>query len=185
MDNYPAIIAWIDVETTGLDTREGHRLLQLACIVTDKNFTELGTIEQKFRYSPEEIEQLKELCPPVVRHMHEATGLWQELTHGMELEEFDEVFLQWLKSLQPEPRVLYFGGNSIFLDREFTREFLPKSYEHLNYRDVNMTSVETFHLLTEERPWFPKKKVHDALSDIRESIASAVYQREQNLRPRS
>lgn len=173
-----AKIAWTDVETTGLDTRDGHLLLQIAIIITDKDFNEIAVLEQKFRYSPAEVAILKDMAPPIVQEMHEKTGLWDALPDGTPLDEYDDVLLRWLQRYQPKARELYFGGNSITLDREFIREFLPKSYNHLHYRSLDMTSVETFKNFTEDRPWFEKRKVHDALEDIRESIASAKYQRE-------
>lgn len=173
-------IAWSDVETTGLDTRDGHVLLQIAVIITDKNFNEIAVREDKFRYDPAEVEILKAMAPTIVREMHEENGLWDALPDGVPLNGYDDVLLRWLQSIQPKPRELYFGGNSITLDREFIRQFLPKSYDHFHYRSLDMTSVETFHNFTEDRPWFEKKKAHDALEDIRESIASAKYQRDLN-----
>ena len=171
-------IAWTDVETTGLDTRDGHQLLQIAIIITDKDFNEIAELEQKFRYSPAEVAILKAMAPPIVREMHEKTGLWDALPDGTPLDEYDDVLLRWLQEIQPKARELYFGGNSITLDREFLREFLPKSYDHLHYHNLDMTSVEAFKDFTDDRPRFEKKKSHDAMDDIRESIASAKHQRD-------
>lgn len=172
-----AEIAWTDVETTGLEPSEGHKLLQIAVIITDREFNELAVLEEKFRYSEEEVQELKKLSNDFVLDMHQSTGLWDALPDGVPLDGYDETLLRWLQSVQPEPRRLYFGGNSIFLDRDFMRAFLPKSYSHFHYRSLDMTSVETFHNFTEGRPWFEKRKTHNALDDIRESIESAKYQR--------
>lgn len=180
-----ADIAWIDEETNGLDTRLGCKLIQIAVVVTDKNFNELGTIEAKFYYTPEEVKELRDAAVDFVKNMHDATGLWEALSDesNPRLEDFDETLLAWLKELQPEAGVLRFGGNSIFLDREFMREFLPKSYAHLSYRSVDMTSVEYFLMNTDHREGFEKKLTHEALEDIRESIAQARYHRELSVVP--
>ncbi len=172
------MIAWTDVETTGVDTREGHKLLQIAVIITDENFQELATLEQKFYYSAEAVEKLKELAGDYVTNMHAATGLWDQLPEAAETPEtFDLKLLRWLQSNQPLAKTLLFGGNSITLDREFMREFLPKSYEHFSHRSLDMTSVENYFAFTQGRERFEKKTTHNALDDIRESLDSLLYHR--------
>jgi len=179
MTNYAAEIAWIDLETTGLTVPDGHWPLQIAAIITDKNFDELGTLERKIFYTSDSVFRLKELAGDYVRAMHEATGLWDQLTDEKNptLSILDRDLHAWLVSFQPEVGKLIIGGNSIFLDREFMRAFLPKSYAHLSYRSLDMTSVEKFFGFTEARKEFEKKLVHNALDDIRESIEQAKYHR--------
>jgi oligoribonuclease len=174
-----ATIAWIDVETNGKDARSGEQLLQIAVIVTDKDFNELGEVESKFYFSREDTEALYAHADDYVKNMHTVTGLWDQLSEPANpaREEFDEFLLAWLKQFSPEPGVLKFGGNSIFLDKEFMREFLPKSYEHLSYQTVDMTSVETFLVDTDGRERYSKKFTHNALDDIRESLEQARYHR--------
>lgn len=179
-----AEIAWGDCETTGLDARPeaGNKLLQIAVILTDGDFNELGEIEATFYFTPEEVEAMKAKADPYVLNMHNKTGLWEQLSNPMNpsYEAFDERLKVWLETHQPEAKRLKLGGNSMFLDREFWREFLPKSFEHLSYRDINMTSVEEFFVFTENRPRYVKKLVHEAMSDIRESIEQARYHRSLN-----
>lgn len=174
-----AEIAWIDVETTGDDARPqfGNKLLQVAVILTDKNFNEIDTLERKFYFPAEEVKAMRDAAVPFVQAMHDTTGLWDQLSNveNPDYEHFDQYFTEWLIARQPQPRKLRFGGNSIFLDREFMREHLSVSYKHFHYRSLDMTSVEEYFGFTEGRPWFTKKKSHDAMDDIRESIASARY----------
>lgn len=176
------VIAWIDVETTGLDTRDGHQLLQLAAIVTDKRFDELATIETKFYFDKADVELLRDSSVPYVRDMHDKTELWSQLSSPVNPshEDFDKTFSAWLREFGPAGTLL-FGGNSITLDREFMREYLPLSYDVLSYQNVDMSSVENFFMFIEDRPKFSKKTMHEALEDIRESIAQAVYHRNQTI----
>ncbi len=177
-----AEIAWIDLETTGLTVPEGHWPLQIAAIITDRQFNELGVFESKIFYAKDNIHRLKELANDYVIDMHEKTGLWDQLSDetNPRLLELDELLYEWLVSFQSEALRLRFGGNSIFLDREFMRAYLPKSYSHLSYRSIDMTSVEEFFQFTEGRAPFEKKLTHNALEDIRESIAQAHYHKNLN-----
>lgn len=178
-----AAIAWIDVETTGVDIRDGHYLLQVASILTDEKFREISTFERKVYFSAAEVETLKIMSDPIALELHRRTGLWDALADekNPSYDELDEQFSLWLKTFQPVPGVLLFGGNSVFLDRNFVNEFLPKSYAHLSYHDLNMTSVEAFFTFTENRPPFQKIKSHNALDDIRESIDQARYHQTKSL----
>ena len=176
-----AEIAWIDVETNGADTREGCQLLQLAIILTDLQFNEIDVLEAKFYYTPKESEVLRDNAIDYVKQMHDATGLWAQISDKdttVSQTEFDEKLLAWMIAYQPESEKLYFGGNSINLDREFMREFLPKSYAHLSYRSMDMTSIELFLVGTDNRLKYTKKLTHEALDDIRESLAQARYHRD-------
>jgi oligoribonuclease len=175
-----AQIAWIDVESTGTDVRKGQKLLQIAVIVTDADYNELGEIESKFYFSPDDVKNIYAETDPFVQNMHTQTGLWDALSDETNPShaDFDEKLLAWLKELAPEAGVLYFGGNSIFLDREFMREYLPKSYEHLSYRSIDMTAIEIFLVAADGRPRYKKQLVHEAMDDIRESLDQARYHRE-------
>lgn len=177
--------AWIDVETTGVDTRTGDQLLQLAIIITDEKFNELGTLESKFYFTPEEVTAMRNRAIDFVKNMHDTTGLWDELSNesNPSQAEFDETLLEWIKTFEPEALKLYFGGNSLFLDREFMREYLPKSYAHLSHQSIDMSSVEIFMLGTDNRAPFKKARTHDALDDIRECIAQGEYHRELSVVP--
>lgn len=174
-------IAWTDVETNDVDERlPGATLLQLAAIVTDSDFNELGEIETKFYFPPRAAKAAYEHANDFVREMHTKTGLWDQLSDDANPthEEFDETFSAWLKELQPEPGVLRFGGNSITLDRNFMRQFLPKSFAHLSYRSLDMSSIEEFLVNTDGRKKFHKAYGHEAMDDIRASLDQARYHRE-------
>lgn len=176
-----AEIAWIDLETNGVDTRTGEKLLQLAIILTDKDFNEIDTLEAKFYFTAEEASALRDHAIEYVKDMHDKTGLWLQVTDKNQTtsyEEFDAKLLAWMQQYQPKSRTLRFGGNSVTLDREFMREFLPTSYEYLSYQNVDMTSVEIFLMGTDNRSRYEKKLTHEALDDIRESLAQAHYHRE-------
>lgn len=167
-------VAWIDIETTGTDPYDkGDKLLQVACIVTDSDLNILDEqgINLIVKYSEEEAQELYDMSVPFVQEMHKTTGLWNRITSGeaLPLETVDELLYDYLRKFYPEKGDLWFGGNSVYLDRSFLEKFAPKAYNHIHYRTVDVTSFGG-----PARAWFgyefEKKRSHDAMEDIMESI---------------
>lgn len=170
-------ITWLDAETTGLNAAEEF-LLEVACIVTDSDLNVLDVQGYSTAvYYPEPVAQLlREKAIPIVKDMHDNTGLWDRLPTGKMLSTVDAELTSYISQFAPEPRTSWLGGNSIFLDRDFLRSFLPGVYGHLHYRSVDVTSIAG------PADWwygesFPKEKKHDAFSDILESIEELKHLR--------
>lgn len=174
-------IGWVDVESTGISPRVGDSLLQIACIVTDGNLEEIGSgYEAKIFYSEEQVAAMRAAAVPFVQEMHDATGLWAALPlEGKPAEQVDEEVVAYFVEQGVAPKTARLGGNSITLDRDFMASFLPKALAHLHYRNYDMTSVGGFfELYRPDVPQFDKSsKTHDAMEDIRLSIAEARHYR--------
>lgn len=169
-------IVWIDVETTGIDANI-EKLLQVACIVTDGNLNPLNEgWEAKVSYSMDEVSEMKENCIPFVRDMHDKTGLWQALvTDGISVKELEKQLLEEIR-LYTEKGTARIGGNSITLDRNFINKNLPVVGDYLSYRSYDMSSISGwFELHDPSSAPFEKENVHEALDDIRASIAEGRY----------
>lgn len=138
--------AAIDTETTGVDAYGGDVLLQVAAYVTDDRYNILDDegVEFVFQFSEEEVAYMRGSALPVVRDMHDATGLWGRLSgsEAVPYSEGDDKLSQYLSSFNTES--LYMLGNSITLDRNFMAQFLPKSFALLHYRSLDVTSVRLF-----------------------------------------
>ena len=181
------VIAWVDVETTGLNPWEGESLLEVACLVTDTelNLLDEGGFEASVLYSADEVEGMKERAVPFVREMHEKNGLWDQIAFGGEsltLRELDASLLEYVRGFAPEARTARLGGNSVRLDLNFLEKYLPETYAHLHYRFIDVTSVSTLVNWWGDVPKFKKRGAHTAMSDIRESIDELRYMREQGFR---
>lgn len=119
--------------------------------------------------------------PEVVRQMHTASGLLEELDGGTTLEAAEAQVLAYIKQHVPEPRKAPLCGNSVGTDRGFLLRDMPTLEEYLHYRIVDVSSVKEL-----ARRWYPrayfnspdKNGNHRALADIRESIAELRYYRE-------
>ncbi len=177
-------IAWLDVETTGIKAEE-ENLLQVACIVTDLdlNILDAGGFNKYVYYPEAVVEILKTRTNPYVLDMHMKTGLWDSLPDGTPLSAIDEDLLSYIKSFFPDMRTAWLGGNSITLDRNFINLFLPKVGEHLHYRSVDVTSWAGPAQWWRKGLQYHKKTLHDAFSDITESIDELKFLRDNFIAP--
>ena len=118
--------------------------------------------------------------PDVVRRMHTASGLLDELDAGLSLAEAQTRALDYVRTQVPEPRKAPLAGNSVGTDRAFLARDMPELEGHLHYRVVDVSSIKEL-----VRRWYPrayfaspaKGGVHRALADIRESIEELRYYR--------
>jgi oligoribonuclease len=170
-------LVWIDCEMTGLDITSD-ALVEVACVVTDGELTELDDgIDVVIKPPPEALDQMADL----VRQMHTTSGLLGELASGMTLAEAQDQVLGYIRGYVAEPRKAPLCGNSIATDRAFISRDMPKLDDYLHYRMIDVSSVKEL-----ARRWYPRAyfaspaKIggHRALADIRESIAELRYYRE-------
>jgi oligoribonuclease len=171
------LLVWIDCEMTGLDLARD-ALVEIACIVTDGELEALDDgIDLVIKPPAEAIDGM----PEVVREMHTASGLLDELAAGITLAEAQEQVLAYIRTHVTESRKAPLCGNSIATDRSFIARDMPELDEFLHYRMVDVSSIKEL-----ARRWYPrayfaspeKHGGHRALADIRESIRELRYYRE-------
>ena len=172
----PMNLLWMDLEMTGLDP-ERDTIMEIATIVTDP---QLKTIAEgpvlAIHHSKEELESMDDWC---IRH-HGESGLSKRCFESrVSVEEAEEQTLKFVREHCPEKQVPL-CGNSIHQDRRFIVRYMPRLNDFLHYRMVDVSSVKE---LVER--WYPgeyqkfkKMGNHEALGDVRESIAElAEYRR--------
>jgi oligoribonuclease len=171
------MLAWIDLEMTGLDPAR-HTIVEIAALVTDDDLT---VIEEGpdlvVHASPEELAQMDD----VVRNMHTTSGLLANMEAStLTLAEAGARTLTFLQKHIRQPRTVPLAGNSIGTDRRFLAAFLPDIEDYLHYRSVDVSTIKELC-----RRWRPevykaapaKKGGHRALQDIRESVSELAYYR--------
>src|SRR2546429_9581251 len=161
-------LVWIDCEMTGLDL-ERDALIEIACLVTDGSRTVLDEgVDLVIKPPAEALDRMLD----VVREMHTASGLLDELASGVTLAEAQDQVLGYVRGHVPEPRKVPLCGNSIATDRSFIARDMPMLAAYLHYRMVDVSSIKEL-----ARRWYPrgyfaspgKHGGHPALADIQES----------------
>jgi oligoribonuclease len=171
------MLAWIDLEMTGLDPTR-HTIVEVACLITDDDLTiiEEGP-DLVVHASPEELAGMDD----VVRNMHTRSGLLTDIEAStLTVAEAGEQTLTFLKKHIHQPRSVPLAGNSIGTDRRFLAALMPEVEDYLHYRSVDVSTIKELC-----RRWRPevykaapsKKGGHRALQDIRESVDELAYYR--------
>ena len=168
-------LIWIDLEMTGLSP-ETDRILEVATIVTDRDLCVLAE------------------GPVYAVHQSDATlaamDAWNTRTHGAS-GLIDRVRASTLDEAAVEQGTLDFlaqwvpagaspmCGNSIGQDRRFLARYMPRLEAHFHYRNLDVSTLKEL-----AKRWAPdvlagvvKGQSHQALDDVRESIAELVHYR--------
>ncbi|HTU39851.1 MAG TPA: oligoribonuclease [Acidimicrobiales bacterium] len=171
------MLAWIDLEMTGLDPTR-HRIVEIATLVTDDDLTIVGEgPDLVIHVPPEQLDAMDD----VVRTMHTRSGLLAEIEASTTtLEDAGAQTLAFLKEHIGQPHTVPLAGNSIGTDRRFLAAQLPEIEDFLHYRSVDVSTLKELC-----RRWRPdvykaapeKKGGHRAMQDIKESVAELAYYR--------
>ncbi|MFQ5749962.1 MAG: oligoribonuclease [Planctomycetota bacterium] len=177
MLSHPNLVAWLDLEMTGLDP-DKERIIEIAILITDEDLAVLAE------------------GPDLVVHQEEgflgAMDTWNRKHHGesgllekvrsstiSEAEAQDQV-MAFLQATIPAGKVPL-AGNSIHQDRAFLARYMPRIHQFFHYRNIDVSTVKELAMR-----WFPdafprrprKKQAHRAMDDILESIAELRFYRE-------
>ena len=168
-------LVWIDMEMTGLDPEE-NVVLEIATIVTDKDLNVLAegpviAIHQ----SDEELAKMDDWNV----NTHTKSGLVARVKASQhdEAKAIAET-LAFIRQWVPE-RTSPLCGNSIGQDRRFMVKHMAELEAFFHYRNVDVSTIKEL-----VRRWqpelldqFKKSGTHQALDDIRESIAELQFYR--------
>jgi len=172
-----AVLAWMDLETTGLDPAR-HVIVEIATLVTNDELVVLAEGPDIVVHAePGQLLQMDD----VVRAMHTASGLLTAIeASSTSLEEAGQLTLEFLREHIQAPGTVPLCGNSIGTDRRFLATYLPAIEQFLHYRSVDVSSIKELC-----RRWYPevlqrapaKAETHRAMEDIRESLTELAYYR--------
>jgi len=171
------MLAWIDLEMTGLDA-DHHVILEIAALVTDDDLAIVAEGPDLVVHAPAEA---LDAMDAVVVKMHGDSGLRTEVEAStMSLEQAGVAVLEFLRRHLPEAGTVPLCGNSIATDRRFLARHLPEVDAWFHYRSIDVSTVKELC-----RRWYPqaykaapiKAAGHRALDDIRESVAELAFYR--------
>ncbi len=167
-------LAWLDLEMTGLDAQHDV-ILQAALIITNANLQPLEEYVCDIWQPDEALARMV----PFVRSMHDTTGLTSRVRASkLDLGAAERKLMERVAGWCGFGAILC--GNSIGQDKRFVDRWLPGLSGYLSYRTVDVTSIKILaKLWYGEAGVFPKptQGEHDALVDIKNSIAELTFYR--------
>lgn len=171
------LIAWVDVETTGLRP-DSASLLEVAIVMTDWDLNVLDSgYSAPVEYSVQTVKGLRDSANDFVKEMHDKTNLWERMSgaEAVHIDTLDSNLYHYVRNFAPEPKQARLGGNSVRLDLNFVEEYLPQFYNHLHYRFFDVSGLQAAATQWYGVPTFEKKGLHSAFDDIMESIEQARF----------
>jgi oligoribonuclease len=172
------VLAWIDLEMTGLDPGR-HTVVEIASLVTDDELNIVAEGPNLVIHQPPEA---LELMDDVVRHMHTRSGLLEAIAAStVTMAEAEAQTVAFLTDQLPSPGAVPLCGNTIGTDRRFLAAHMPSIENVLHYRSVDVSTVKE--LLARWNPAAlvgvpPKAENHRAMEDIRASVAELRHYRQ-------
>jgi len=167
-------LAWLDLEMTGDPANDS--ILEIATIVTDQDLNELAVGPVYAIRHPESI--LLKMDDWNTEH-HKASGLWQRvLASRISMHDAERDTLEFL-SAWTLPGASPLCGNSICQDRRFLSRLMPELERWFHYRNLDVSTIKELagRWAPAVRDGLVKENRHEALADIRESIAELRHYR--------
>jgi len=166
------MIAWIDLETTGLDPNKCS-IIEFACVVTNTNYKEIKSMSRLTKRGT----NIYWDCTAL--NMHHDSGLYYDWNNlgDISITNLDLLVKRFLKNsyTDAEFKPLILGGQSVHFDRSFMERWMPNTSKCLSHRQIDVSGLKLFTshkcgIPTEVLP--PKRELttHRALDDIRASI---------------
>ncbi|QJC37705.1 oligoribonuclease [Enterobacteriaceae endosymbiont of Donacia bicoloricornis] len=166
INNY---LIWLDLEMTGLNPNKDY-IIEIAIIITNNN---LDIINKGIVLPIYQSDTILNSMDSWNKNTHKKTGLIKRIKNS----NFNEVkaekyILNFLKSYI-KPNTTPLCGNSIYKDRIFLCNYMPKLEKYFHYRNIDVSSIKEL-----IKRWKPKiysklkkkKHQHNAYYDIYESI---------------
>lgn len=176
------MIAWIDIETTGLDERNG-ALLEIAVLATDDQLVEVHEGPALVVVPP----QPMPLMEAIVREMHMHSGLLDAIGRPdfcVPLVEAERRCIDFFTEIAAtmsgggEARGVLrrtpLAGSSVHFDRRWLRHHMPRLEGLFSYRIIDVSTVKEC-----AQRWAPKvyddrpkaTLAHRALPDVKQSVS--------------
>lgn len=173
-------LIWIDLEMTGLDPDRDH-IIEMATIVTD---SQLNVLAEGPVIAIHQSDEILAGMDEWNTRTHGQSGLTQRVRESrIETAEAEALTLTFLEEWVPKG-ASPICGNSIGQDRRFLYRHMPTLEAYFHYRNLDVSTLKILADLWAPavKNSFHKKGSHQALDDIRESIAELRHYREHFLK---
>lgn len=168
----PTKILWVDLEMTGLDPVKDV-ILEVAAEITDFDFNTLGTYEESIKHPKQKIAKLLQANTWYQNYPENRDHFVNTAEEGKSLAEVEKELMAFVaEHFGKEPAIL--GGNSIYNDRMFIKQWMPALDLKLHYRMLDVSAWKIF-MQGKHKLQFSKPETHRAFEDIQGSIAELQY----------
>ncbi|NKF49497.1 oligoribonuclease [Shewanella sp. WXL01] len=169
-------LIWVDLEMTGLEPAVD-RIIEIATLVTDQD---LNIIAQGPVLAIHQSDEVLDAMDDWNQKHHGESGLIDRVKASDVTEQ--EAIRQTIAFLQdyvPQGKSPM-CGNSIGQDRRFLNKYMPELEDYFHYRNIDVSTIKELvrRWQPEAMNGFSKKNTHQALEDIKESIAELQFYRE-------
>ncbi|MCB1665750.1 MAG: oligoribonuclease [Pseudomonadales bacterium] len=178
--NKKQTLIWIDLEMTGL-VPESDRIIEIATLVTD---SDLNVIAEGPVLAVKQSDAVLAGMDEWNQRTHGNSGLIERVRNSPVDEAAAEA--QTLAFLQQfvDPGASPMCGNSICQDRRFLARYMPALEDFFHYRNLDVSTLKEL-----AKRWSPevldslyKRATHQAMDDIKDSIAELKHYREHFIR---
>ena len=167
-------ILWLDVETSGLDSRF-HELLEIGAMLTDFTGQLLAEPYSALIAKPN-LSRVIEESSNEAFEMHQKNNLWLELWDACAVHPLHEISSQLIELLEQAPQgLVHPGGTSLYLDLAFVRMELPDVTERLSHQVMDTSSLKLMAEHSQATPPFMRKGLHRALPDAEDALNEYRY----------
>lgn len=161
----PKYYVWVDIESTGLEFDGSDEVLEIAAVLTDADYKQVGVpFEAVLQPSSEWLDKMGDY----VRTMHQSNGLIDDIVSGWgELPSASNInfrLIRWLKDQLglfaeidqgewspyrayrgiPKDYMLVLAGASVQADEKWMRHNFPGFFELLHYRQNDVSCLRGF-----------------------------------------
>jgi oligoribonuclease len=154
---------FLDMEFSGLDPRI-NKPLEIAAIAADARLRQLGKYHSVFYWDEIDFSDWSE-------RTHAVSGLLDQIVDGKEADEIDAELCSFTRSL---PGDIVLAGQSVYVDREWIKHYLPHFASKLNHRMLDLTTLD---MLLENLGCSMRHRsnTHRAADDVKSALESARH----------
>lgn len=173
-NNEHSLLLWADCEFTGLDLRQGHKIIEIGALVTDLALREIDSHQDFIKYEWSSIEELMSLNPWWTDRTDDKERMKEGNRFARPVEEVDTTLHNLVEEYFPttQPALC---GNSVWNDKKHIENQLPLLDSALSYQVIDVSSLKLIAIKYRNIEYRGKVHKHYSIDDIRESMDEFRY----------